>query len=213
MKRKTRVMLVDDHSVVRMGFRMLLDATDDIEVVAEAESGEVAYARYSECAPDVVVMDLAMAGMGGLEAIKRIVARDARARILVLSAHEDTSHPRRALRAGAKGYLSKRSAPEALLDAVRTIMAGRVYLDAALAQRLAVQDLSGEHGPEEQLSEREFEIFVHLARGLTVNQIAELLHLSPRTVGTHLYNVKQKLKAGNQAELTLIALRHGVIEP
>lgn len=206
-------MLVDDHSVVRMGFRMLLDATDDIEVVAEADSGEAAYARYGECAPDLVVMDLAMAGMGGLEAIKRIVARDERARILVLSAHEDTSHPRRALRAGAKGYLSKRSAPEALLDAVRCVMAGRIYLDAGLAQRLAVQDLAGEHGPEEQLSEREFEIFVHLARGLTVNQIAELLHLSPRTVGTHLYNVKQKLKAGNQAELTLIALRHGVIQP
>ena len=105
---KTRVMLVDDHAVVRMGFKLLLQATEDIEVVAEAETGEAAYQRYSEFSPDVVVMDIAMPGMGGIEAVKRIVARDKNAKILALSAHEDTSHPKRVLKAGALGYLSKR---------------------------------------------------------------------------------------------------------
>lgn len=209
---KTTIMLVDDHAVVRAGFRLMLEATDDMQVIAEADSGESAYARYIEFEPQVVVMDLAMAGIGGIEAIHRIVARDKRARILALSAHEDNSHPKRALAAGARGYLSKRTAPETLIEAVRTVAAGNMFVDAAIAQRLAIQDVTGEVNPVEQLSEREFEVFVQLARGLSVNQIAETFHLSPSTVGTHLYNVKHKLKAANQAELALIAVRHGVIE-
>ncbi len=130
-------MLVDDHAVVRMGFKLLLQASSDIEVVAEADSGEAACQMYESVAPDVVVMDIAMAGIGGIEAIKRLIAKDARVRILVLSAHEDTSHPKRALQAGALGYLSKRSAPEVLIDAVRTIAKGQRYLDAHIAQRIA----------------------------------------------------------------------------
>ena len=212
MKTKITVMLVDDHAVVRAGFRMMLEATDDIQVIAEADSGESAYARYSELAPQVVVMDLAMPGIGGIEAIHRIMARDKKARILALSAHEDTSHPKRALAAGARGYLSKRTAPETLIGALRMVAAGERFLDPAIAQRMADEEVSGGSNPLELLSEREFEIFAQLARGQTVNQIAETFHLSPSTVGTHLYNIKQKLKAGNQAELALIAVRHGVIE-
>ena len=207
----TRVMLVDDHAVVRVGFRMLLQAAPDIQVVAEAESGEAACQRYAEAAPDVVVMDLAMPGMGGIEAVRRILARDPRARILALSAYEDTAHPRRVLKAGALGYLSKRSAPEALIEAVRAVAAGQRYLDPAIAQRLAMEDLTGSQDPVKALSEREFEVFIQLAKGQSVAQIADNLKLSPNTVGTHLYNVKQKLGAANQAELTLIALNHGLI--
>jgi two-component system, NarL family, invasion response regulator UvrY len=213
MSGKTRVMLVDDHAVVRMGFRLLLQATDDIEVVAEADSGEAACQRMPEVRPDVVVMDIAMPGMGGIEAVKRLLAHDRELRILALSAHEDTSHPRRALKAGALGYLSKRGAPEALIEAIRTIARGRRYLDPQIAQRMAVQNLEGGGNPTEQLSEREFEVFVQLARGQTVNQIAENLKLASSTVGTHLYNIKQKLGVQNQAELTLLAVRHGLIEP
>jgi two-component system, NarL family, invasion response regulator UvrY len=213
MSAKTRVMLVDDHAVVRMGFRLLLQATSDIEVIAEADSGETACQQVSELHPDVVVMDLAMPGMGGIEAVKRIAARDRDVRILALSAHEDTSHPRRAFKAGALGYLSKRGAPEALIEAIRTIARGRRYLDPQIAQRIAVQDLEGGDNPTEQLSEREFEVFVQLARGLSVNQIADNLKLAPSTVGTHLYNIKQKLGVQNQSELTLLAVRHGLIEP
>lgn len=209
---KLKVMLVDDHAVVRMGFKLLLQACEDIEVVAEADSGEEACQLYADAAPDVVVMDLAMAGMGGIEATKRLLAKDDKARILALSAHEDTSHPKRALQAGALGYLSKRSAPEALIDAIRATAQGRRYLDARIAQRIAVQDLSGEQGPVEQLSAREFEVFVQLARGQTVAQISETLRLSASTVGTHLYNIKQKLGLSNQAEMTLLAVRHGLID-
>ena len=128
----TTVMLVDDHAVVRMGFRLLLQAAEDLQVVAEADSGEEACTKYAETRPDVVVMDLAMAGIGGIEAVKRIVARDAGARILALSAHADASHPKRVLQAGALGYLSKRSAPETLIEAIRTVAARRMYIDAAI---------------------------------------------------------------------------------
>ena len=211
-----RVMLVDDHAVVRMGFKLLLQAEPDIEVVAEADSGEAACQTAAAAAPDVVVMDLSMAGMGGLEAIKRLLAHQPQLRILALSAHEDTSHPRRALQAGALGYLSKRSAPEALIDALRSIARGQRYLDAAIAQRMAMQDLDGGPqgplGPVGQLSAREFEVFMQLARGQSVAQISEALKLSASTVGTHLYNVKQKLGLSNQAEMTLLALRHGLID-
>ncbi len=205
-------MLVDDHSVVRMGFKLLLQASDDIEVVAEADSGEAACQMVEAIAPDVVVMDIAMAGMGGIEAIKRLLAKNPRLKILALSAHEDTSHPKRALQAGALGYLSKRSAPEVLIDAIRAIAKGQRYLDAQIAQRIAVQDISGDKGPMEKLSAREFEVFVQLARGQSVTQISEALNLSSSTVGTHLYNVKQKLGLANQAEMTLLAMRHGLID-
>lgn len=207
-----KVMLVDDHSVVRMGFKLLLQACDDIEVVAEADSGEAACLMVEAQAPDVVVMDIAMAGMGGIEAIKRMLAKNPRLKILALSAHEDTSHPKRALQAGALGYLSKRSAPEVLIDALRAIAKGQRYLDAQIAQRMAVQDISGDKGPMEKLSAREFEVFVQLARGQSVAQISEALKLSSSTIGTHLYNVKQKLGLANQAEMTLLAIRHGLID-
>ncbi|MEY3783487.1 MAG: hypothetical protein RIS97_1666 [Pseudomonadota bacterium] len=205
-------MLVDDHAVVRMGFKLLLQASSDIEVVAEADSGEAACQMYESVAPDVVVMDIAMAGIGGIEAIKRLIAKDARVRILVLSAHEDTSHPKRALQAGALGYLSKRSAPEVLIDAIRTIAKGQRYLDAHIAQRIAVQDITGDKTPTDQLSAREFEVFIQLARGQSVAQISTTLALSASTVGTHLYNVKQKLGLTNQAGITLLAVKHGLID-
>jgi two-component system invasion response regulator UvrY len=209
-----RVMLVDDHAVVRTGFRLLLQAQPEVTVVAEAESGEVACQRYLELTPDVVVLDLAMPGMGGLEALRRIRAHHPQARVLALSAHDDPMHARRALREGALGFLSKRSAPEALIEAVTTVGAGRRYIDVALAQKLALADLDGGvKSPIERLSEREFEVFVRLARGETVQRIAEDLRLSASTVGTHLYNIKQKLEVVNQSELTLLAIRHGLIEP
>ena len=206
-----KVMLVDDHALVRMGFRMLLSDAQ-VEVVAEANNGEEACQEYPKARPDVVVMDLSMPGMGGLEAVRRLLAQDPKARILALSAHEDTAHPRRVLRAGALGYLAKRSAPDALIAAVTAVARGDRYVDAQTAQALAVAQIEGEASPADVLSEREFSVFLQLARGMTVAQIAENLSLSPSTVGTHLYKVKQKLNASNQSELTLVALRWGLIE-
>ena len=210
---RTRVMLVDDHAVVRMGFRLLLEGSPELTVVAEAESGEEAVRLYSEIAPDVVVMDLSMPGIGGLEAIGRIVAKDANAKILVLSAHADAMHARRVLKAGACGYLSKRSAGEELVHAIAEVRQNRTFIEAAIAQQLAAQQFGGGKSPVETLSEKEFKVFLALAKGQSVAEIAEVMSLSPRTIGTHLYNIKQKLEASNQAELTLIAMRSGLMEP
>ncbi len=207
------VMLVDDHAVVRMGFRLLLEGTEDLRVVGEAQSGEEAVRLCAETSPDVVVMDLSMPGIGGLEAINRILSRRPEARILILSAHEDTAHPRRALAAGAKGYLTKRSAAEELINAIRTVAKGKTYIEPSMAQVLAVGQATGKKGPVDVLSGREFEVFMLLAKGKSVAEIAETLSLSPRTVGTHMFHVKQKLNAGNAAELAIIAMQHGLLEP
>ena len=212
MKKTINVMRVDDHAVVRMGFRMLLEATEDIRVVAEAESAEAAYQQIATTQPDVIVMDISLGGTMGVEATRRIVARDKHARVLGLSSHEDPSYVRYMLKAGALGYLSKRTAPDELIHAIRQVNEGRMYIDSHLSQRMALEEFNGEKSPIEVLSEREFGVFIQLAKGASVNQIAELLNISPRTVGTHLYNVKQKLGVANQAELTLIAVRHGLIE-
>ena len=208
-----KVLLVDDHSVVRMGFKMLIEAESDMEVISEAESGEEGIKVFKELKPDVVVMDITMPGIGGLESIERILAFDKNSKILVLSAHEDSVHPKRVLNAGALGYLTKRSAAEELIKAIRSINAGKKYLEATIAQQMAITQLSGENNPVEVLSDREFEVFMALAKGKSTNEIAETMHLSPRTVGTHLYNIKQKLNANNSAEIALIALRCGLLEP
>jgi two-component system invasion response regulator UvrY len=191
---------------------MLLEASREIAVVAEVESGEDACRVYQELKPHIVVMDLAMPGMGGLEALKRLRAYDANARVLALSAHDDPMHARRMLNEGALGFLSKRSAPEVLIDAVTQIAAGRRYIDADTARELALAGLPNGSSPLERLTEREFDVFLRLSRGESVQRIAKDLSLSASTVGTHLYRVKQKLEVENQAELTLIAIRHKLIE-
>jgi two-component system invasion response regulator UvrY len=170
----TTVLLVDDHAIVRMGFRMLL-AGAGLDVVGEAGSGEQACQDYPRLRPDVVVMDLSMPGMGGLEAVRRLLAHDPQARVLALSAHEDTAHPRRVLRAGALGYLAKRGAPDELIAAVRAVARGDRYVDAQTAQALALAQIDGGGSPADLLSEREFAVFLQLARGASVAQIAEVL--------------------------------------
>ena len=207
-----RIMLVDDHAVVRMGFKLLLEGAQEILVVAEADSGEEAVRTFQAHNPDVLVMDISMPGIGGLEAIDRILAKVVNQKILVLSGHEDVMHARRVLKAGAIGYLTKRSAADALIDAVKTVYRGKTYLEPQIAQELAVEQVSGNKDPVDSLSEKEFKVFVALAKGQSVQDIAEVMCLSPRTVGTHLYNIKQKLGASNSAELAIIAMRSGLID-
>ena len=212
-----RVLLVDDHAVVRVGFKLLLQTATDMEVIGEADSGEAAFEKLSDDSPDafpdVIVMDISMPGIGGLEALRRIKQRNPTVRILALSAHDDVMHAQRAMRQGAVGFLSKRSAPETLLEAVRAVSSGKRYIDAKLADDLALSGVEVEGASlVDRLSEREFEVFLRLAKGATVEKIAKDLSVSSSTVGTHLYNVKQKLGAVNQSELTLLALRAGLIE-
>ena len=206
-----RILLADDHAMVRLGFRCLLEGAG-ATVVGEAENGENAVRLYAELNPDVVVMDVSMPGIGGLAALDRLLAWDAKARVLVLSAHNDDIVPVRALRLGARGYLCKRAAPEEFLRAVGQVASDRRYLDSELAQAVALAQLSGSSSPVDTLTEKELAVFMKLAEGRSVNDVAEDFCLSPSTVGTHLYHIKQKLNVQNAAELTLAAVRNGLIE-
>ena len=209
---RVRVLLVDDHAVVRAGYRLLLSTTPEIEVVAEADGGEAACRLFVEVAPDVVVMDLTMPGIGGLEAIRRIVQREAKAKILVFSMHEDILFVEQALAAGARGYVTKSSAPHVLVAAVKEVAGGGMPLAGDLRERLAFARVRGGHSPLNVLSTREFEIFCLLAEGLGSAEIAKRLSLSHKTVANYGTQLKTKLGVGSVAELTRLAIRHGVID-
>ncbi|WP_374244881.1 response regulator [Zoogloea sp.] len=203
------VILADDHAIVRMGFRLLLEGVG-ARVLAEADSGEAAQRLFAEHAPDVLVMDLSMPGCGGLSALERILARAPGARVLIASAHADALTAERALKAGAAGYLCKRSPPDELLRAVGLVAAGQAYIDPEIAAVLRRADRP-EH-PAEALTDKEFHVFLQLAQGRSVAEVADTFHLSPNTVGTHLYRIKQKLGIQNMAELAMAAVRAGLIE-
>jgi len=207
-----KVLLVDDHAVVREGYKNLLDNYPDIEIVAEAPSGEIACKHYVDYQPDVVIMDLSLPGIGGLEAIRRIVARDPDAKILVFSMHEDTVFVEQALQAGARGYISKSTAANDLVEAVQEIANGHDHLDPEIAQKLAIQKTRGRHSPFTNLSTREFEIFCLLAEGANVATIAERLSLSYKTVANYSTQIKNKLEVKTTAELARLAIRHGLVE-
>jgi two-component system, NarL family, invasion response regulator UvrY len=211
MARAIRVLLVDDHAVVRAGFKTLLENQGEIDVVAEAENGETACRQFADHDPDIVIMDLILPGIGGLEAIRRIVARQSDARVLVFSMHEDTAFVEKALQAGARGYIGKSSAPVVLVEAVRQIAGGNVYIDPDIAQRLAFQKTKGDKSPFDMLSTREFEIFCLLAEGSSVNDIAARLSLSYKTVANYATQIKSKLEVGTPAELARLAIRHGLV--
>ncbi len=212
MMDKLSVLLVDDHEVVRAGYRRLFESTEDIEVIDEATDGEQAYQLYLEHRPGVVVMDLTMPGIGGLDACRRILARDHNARILVFSVHENEIFLNRALDQGVLGYISKRNASRVMIEAVRCVARGDLFIGQEMMPFLVKRKASQDNQQIAGLSPREFEIFRLRADGKTVNEIAELLNLSPKTVGHHNTRVKQKLEVGNDAELTRLAIRLGVIE-
>jgi len=210
--KKMTVLLVDDHELVRAGFRRLLEDDDNLVVIAEAGSGEQAVQDYTKYHPDVVVMDISMPGIGGIGAIERIIARSPEARILVLSVHEDSVFTSRALQAGAKGFIPKRSAPEEMIKAVEQVAQGKIFIAPEIAQLIALQKVTGSESIIDTLSQREFEVFSLLAEGKNVNDIADILNLSPKTVGTHYTNIKQKLNVSNSAELARLAIRSGILE-
>lgn len=206
-----RILIADDHAMVRLGFRLLLEGAG-ATVVGEAESGEGMLRLYAELTPDVVVMDVSMPGIGGLAALERLMVGAQKARVLMLSAHHDDVVPVRALRLGARGYLCKRASPDEFLRAVTQVARNQRYLDPELAQAVALAQLSGAATPLETLTEKEFAVFMQLAQGRSVNDVAADFFLSPSTVGTHLYHIKQKLNLQNAAEMALLAMRSGLIE-
>jgi DNA-binding NarL/FixJ family response regulator len=210
-----RVLLADDHPVVRSGYLRLLEQEGDIRVVAEAATGEDAYLAYVALAadpPDVLATDLAMPGGGGLELIRRVLLRAPAARILVFSMYDSLPLVRRALEAGARGFLTKAAAPQSLVDAVRALHAGSRYLGADLAGQLQ-RDPACEADRFARLSLREFEIFRLLAQGHSPAECARVLNLSAKTISNHQTVIKEKLGVATSAALAHLAIRHRVIDP
>jgi two-component system invasion response regulator UvrY len=209
-----KVMLVDDHAVVRSGFRRFLEEFDDIRVVAEAESGEQAYRRYVEAMshesmPDVLVLDISMPDTSGLALMQRLFARAPDARVIVFSMHQDAAMAERAIDGGARGYVTKSSAPEVLVKAVREVAAGGIFLSDDIAQAMA----RGKDSPLKILSTREFEIFQQLVGGRAPADIARALSLSNKTIANYHTLIKQKLGVGSDIELMRIALQQNLIAP
>lgn len=206
-----RLILIDDHPVVRGGYRRLLESTGDMEVLAEGGDGAEAVGLYCAHRPDVAVLDVAMPGGGGLDALRRIRERDSDAKVLIFSVHDSESMLNQALKLGALGYLSKRADPEDMLRAVYTVAKGKMYVNSELLSRALGQRLAAEAGPLSALTPREVEVFRGLAEGKQVGEIAAELAISPRTVGVHQTRIMQKLDAHNRAQLVRLALQFGVI--
>ncbi|HPH06832.1 MAG TPA: response regulator transcription factor [Methylotenera sp.] len=209
---QSKVLLVDDHEVVRSGLRRLLELNKALVVVAEADSGEQAYQVYGDFQPDIVVMDLSMPGMGGLEAAKRILQRHPSARIIIFSMHEAVSFASQALKAGVRGYVTKTGAADDLMMAVNEVLRGKTFLSAGIAQKIALQTLMGDDDPLQQLSSREFEVFRLLAEGRKVEEVADMLKISQKTVANYHTMIKQKLGVTSPIEMVRLAMRHGLIE-
>jgi len=207
-----RVMLVDDHAVVRSGVRRLLEQDPNFEVVVEAETGERAYQIFGEHSPDITVLDLSMPGMGGMETIKRIIARYPTAKILVLSMHENAAFASQALKAGAKGYLAKSGLAEELSNAIQWVMTGQTYLGTEISHKIALKMHESQGDPMQVLSAREFEIFRMLVDSVELSTIATTLNISLKTVANYQTMIKQKLGVNSPVEMVRMAIRCGLIE-
>lgn len=208
---KVRVMLVDDHAVVRSGYRRLIENTPGFEVVAEASSADEAYAMYKAHRPSVVIMDIMLPGASGIDATRRILALFPDARILIFSMYSQAAFSQPALEAGALGIITKDSDPDELIEAVAQVAAGRRYLSRSIAQTLAFSKLSAKHGIFETLSPREFEICRLMLAGLRLEEIAQQLKLSPKTIANRLSQIRRKLDVGSDIELVRLASEVGLV--
>lgn len=213
MSETIKVILVDDHAVVRAGFRLLLSSVPGIQVIAEAERGEQACQLYLDKQPDVMVLDLSMPGIGGLESIRRICNRDNQARILVFSVHDEMVYVNRAMMAGAKGYITKNSAPAILVEAIQKIAEGEEYIEEGLLKNYPnIDNPTDYRALIDSLSAREFDVFCLLAKGLTMHKVADELCLGYKTAANYGTQVKNKLKVSTVAELAHIAMALGVVK-
>ncbi len=208
-----RVLLVDDHELVRTGIKRILDDSKGIQVIAEASTGEEAIARVREHQPDVVLMDVNMPGIGGLEATRKIIQSYPDLRVIVVTIHVDEPYPTRLLEAGASGYLTKGCAVEEIVNAINIVHTGERYIGADIARQLALSMLpGGERSPFDKLSQREMQVMLMVTQGHNIQEISDKLCLSPKTISTYRYRLYEKLSVDNDVELTHLAMRHGMIE-
>jgi two-component system invasion response regulator UvrY len=208
-----KLLLVDDHELVRTGIRRILEDVSDFKVVGEVNNGEDAIKFCRATPPDIVLMDMNMPGMGGLEATKQIIHYAQDAKVVVLSVHTENPIPARVMQLGAYGYLTKGTEPNEMINAVRKVAAGQKYIAPEIAQQIAIGQLSlSDTNPFEQLSRRELEITIMLTKGTRVPDIANKLNISAKTVNTYRYRMFDKLNVGSDVELTHMALRHNLID-
>jgi DNA-binding NarL/FixJ family response regulator len=213
MSRTIRVLLVDDHAVVREGYRTLLAKHAGLKVVGEAGDAASAYRCYKDLQPDVVIIDISLPGRGGIDAIEHIRRFDSRARILVFTMHDGAVYALQAFRAGARGYVTKSSPPDLLIDAVRDVAAGRMVICPEISEVLALDRLQDERTGLEGLSPREFEIFRMIVDARSTDEIAAALNVSRKTVANYHYSIKSKLGVASDIELLYLGLRQGLVGP
>ena len=208
-----KVMLVDDHDLVRTGIKRLLEDHPNIKIVGEATSGEQALDLITENDPDVVLMDINMPGIGGLEATRKLLQRKPKLKIIVVTMHEDDMFAQRLLKAGAMGYLTKGAKVDEILQAVEAVMANKRYLCPSIAQQIALSQMEEEESsPFDSLSERELQVLLMMMDGQSISAISEKLCLSPKTVSTYRTRLYAKLGVQNDIELARLALQYGVVE-
>ncbi|GIX22523.1 MAG: DNA-binding response regulator [Gammaproteobacteria bacterium] len=206
-----RVLIVDDHDLVRAGIVRLLQDVADIEVVGECGSGEEALTACQTLNPDIVLLDLHMPGMGGMEAARRIVDRFRNTKVIVLTAESEAPISRHTLKCGVAGYVTKGTGIGEMVKAIRTVRAGQRYLSPVVAQKLALSGIDGDTSPLDKLSKRELEVLIRISRGQSNREIAEALHLSPKTTSTYRARLLEKLNASNDVELARICHEAGLL--
>lgn len=208
-----RIVIADDHAIMREGLKRIVSSANDMEVTGEAANGTEVMQRVRELTFDLLMLDLSMPGRSGMELIKQVRAEKPKLRILVLSMHQELQYAVRAIKSGASGYLTKESAPDQLEQAIRKIAAGGAFISAEVAEQLALGAMPGSEAlPHESLSNREFEVFRLVVDGVSVTDIAARLNLSVKTVSTHKANLMHKMGLHNQSELIRYALKHGLAD-
>jgi DNA-binding NarL/FixJ family response regulator len=209
-----RIVIADDHTIMREGLKRILEGADDIEVVGEAVDGFEALTQVRKGGFDLLMLDLSMPGRSGVELIRQIKDESPKLPILILTMHEEEQYAVRAIRAGARGYLTKESAGTQLVTAIRKVASGRPYISLEVAEQLAMDAMpSSEDLPHKQLSNREFEVFTLLVNGKSITDIADLLHLSAKTVSTHKTRILQKMNMNSLAEMVQYAVQHRLLMP
>lgn len=208
-----RVFMVDDHALVRTGMRMILSAQVDIEVIGEADTGEDALPQIRKLKPDIVLCDLHLPGISGLEVTERVVRKGGRPRVVIVSVLDDGPLPKRLIEAGASGYVGKGGDANELLRAVREVALGKRFLASGVARNLALSSVDGGDSPMDALSGREVEVAMLLAQGIRQHDIAVRLSLSPKTINTHKTNVFRKLGVSDGISLNRLLARYGLVDP